>query len=133
MSDSFKSESGFTIPWSVKGVSIAARNKAKEAAAASGKTIGAWLSDAIRAANNDAALFLRLTEQSMGDGQKTETPSAANSSNTDESALLNYLQKMDQKLSALTDRMQAMEQNDNPPAPDFDVAAAGHGKNFPTQ
>ena len=38
-----------TIPWSIKGVSPEAREAARDAVEASGKTMGEWLSEAIQA------------------------------------------------------------------------------------
>ena len=127
MSDSFKNDPAFTMPWSVKGVSAEARAKAKQAANTSGKTIGSWLSQAIRIAANDPELFAKLTDLT----EKKQAAPAATVVSPD-SAVLAYLQKMDEKLNHLSERIQAVEQDDAA-LPDYDPVAFTAGKNWPAQ
>lgn len=104
MSESLKSSLP-CLPWSVKGISAQARQTAKEEAAKAGQTIGAWLSAAIRDAADDGELLHHFL------GQDHATPKAANSSDQD-SAVLQYLQKMDAKLNDMGERLQHLEQSD---------------------
>lgn len=125
MTDSSKNDGAITIPWSVKGVSAKARQTAKDEAAKAGQTIGAWLSQAIRKAAKDPVLFGQLTDLARN---VAATP--ANNS-LDESVLFEYLQKMDQKLNALSDRVAANEGQSDVRIPSFETVSAIASKNWP--
>lgn len=96
MSDSSELPS-VTIPWSVKGVSAEARQAAKDAAQAAGMTIGAWLNLAIRQADQDATLTVAAQK------------SVKETTNGDETGLAHYLQRLDQKLTDISARLDQVE------------------------
>ncbi|TAH36206.1 MAG: hypothetical protein EYC62_03670 [Alphaproteobacteria bacterium] len=125
MTDSSKNDVAITIPWSVKGVSAKARQTAKDEAAKSGQTIGSWLSQAIRTAAKDPVLFQQLTDLA-----RTTATAPANVP-LDESALFEYLQKMDQKLNALSDRVAANEGQSDVRIPSFETVSAIASKTWP--
>jgi hypothetical protein len=110
------------LPWSVKGVSTAARQAAKDAAMQSQQTMGAWLSAAIRQAAADNELLASL----LADAPATKTAPAANSIGN-ESMVLGYLQKMDAKLNDMGERLQHLEQADTE-LPALPPIAMGLGK-----
>ncbi len=129
MTDSCKNDAAITIPWSVKGVSAKARQTAKDKAAEEGVTIGTWVSRAIRAAAQDPTLFRQLTEIANQSTPQPRIPSVL-----DESALFEYLQKMDQKLGVLNDRMANYEGNGSGARiPSFETVSAIASKTWPTQ
>jgi len=108
MSDSATITAPSAMPWSIKGVRAEIRQIAKEEAAKAGITIGAWISRTIREASQDPALFAKF---------QISTGATPMDSQANENGLVAYLQKMDEKLNTLTERLQTLEQGDIEPAP----------------
>ncbi len=97
LSVSQKSPRSFASPWSVKGVSPAARAAAKAAASAMGMNLGAWISQIIK---EDAAKL----ESPQDDAVST----AEDIPDEDSDAVMDdrYMQELEQKITALTQRLE---------------------------
>jgi hypothetical protein len=131
------------MPWSVKGVSKAAREAAKAAAAEQGVTMGEWLSKAIKSSdrtpdpeNNTADASLGSAPAQIEGVQDLPTPERlrsdiAASIVASETRILAMVEPLQDIIHQLSSRIEALEQRPPPHASDVkSIASSNQHSNY---